>query len=108
MVTFAREGNGLTVSGELAAEDMDEFVRRGMELVQSDAPQVLLDIRQAEDQGSSFIGAVAEVGAAARSSSKRLIVRAEGRLADLLVWAGLHRVVTLYVAGSDVGTPAGR
>lgn len=105
MATFAREGNGLTVSGELAAEDIDELVVRGRELLDAEAPKILLDIRKAVHRGSTFIGAIAQLGAEARTRSKTLIVRAQGQIADVLVWAGLHRVVTLYVADSSTGAP---
>ena len=33
------------------------------------------------------------------------VERADGHLADMLVWAGLHRVVTLYVSGPTSQTP---
>lgn len=103
MVSYAREGNGLKVSGTIGSHDMDEFLKQGGELLQAEAPQLLLDIRQAVPDDSSFLGVVAQLGAEARAASKTLIVRAQGRVADLLVWAGLHRVVTLYV-----GTPSAR
>jgi len=101
MATFVLEGNGLVTSGEVSAEEIDELIAHGSELLKGDAPQVLLDMRKATQDGSSFIGAVAQLGAEAKARSKSLIVRANGRLADLLVWAGLHRVVTLYVSNED-------
>ena len=105
MATFVREGNGLTASGDMSTEEIDRLIAHGQELLESDAPQVLLDVRKAAQEGSSFIGAIAHLGAEARARSKSLIVRADGRLADMLVWAGLHRVVTLYVS-SNPNPPA--
>jgi anti-anti-sigma regulatory factor len=105
MATFTREGNGLTATGELAPEEIDDLVSRGQELLDLEAPQVLIDIRKTTHQGSTFIGAIAQLGADARARSKSLIVRAEGQMADMLVWAGLHRIVTLYVSSSPSGPP---
>jgi anti-anti-sigma regulatory factor len=101
MLSFDREGNGLRVSGSLGSAEMEEFLRRGQELLGGEAPQLLLDIRQAQPKDSSFLGVIAQLGAEARGRSKTLIVRANGRVADLLVWAGLHRIVTLYVANTS-------
>ena len=103
MATFASEGNGLVVSGKLAGDEMDELTRQAGELLDKEPLRLLLDIRQVEAATSSLVGVVAELGAEARKRSKTLIVRAEGTVADLLVWAGLHRVVTLYV--SNAPTP---
>lgn len=100
MATFASEGNGLVVSGKLADDEVDELTKWTGELLGKEPPRLLLDIRRIESENSSLVGVVAELGAEARKRSKTLIVRAEGRLADLLVWAGLHRVVTLYVSNS--------
>ena len=69
------------------------------ELFDADGPDILLDIRGAEPEDSSFVGVVAGFGAGARLRSKTLTVRAAGRAADLLVGAGLHRLVTLHVSG---------
>ena len=98
MVSYGREGNGLRVSGLLGTDDTDELLNQGQELLKAEAPQLLLDIRQLEPADSSFLGVVAQLGAEAGNTSKTLIVRAQGRVADLLVWAGLHRIVTLYVS----------
>lgn len=100
MATFSREGNGLVVSGPLGPAQMDEFITQGLELLGTNVPQVMLDIRRVEHSDSSLIGALARIGAEARARSKSVIVRASGPAADLLVWAGLHRIVTLYVSGS--------
>ena len=100
MASFVREESGIAVSGELTPGDTDELVRQACELMDAEASQLLLDLRKADSDGSSFIGAVAQLGAEARARSKLLVVRADGRLADMLVWAGLHRVVTLHVSGS--------
>jgi len=101
MATFVLEGNGLTASGEISNEEIDELIGHGRELLQGEAPQVLLDIRKAAQEGSSFVVAIAHLGAEAKARSKSLIVRADGRMADMLVWAGLHRVVTLYVSNNE-------
>ena len=101
MASYERKGNGLTVSGPVSKDEIDELLKQGMELLVAEAPRVLLDIRKAELNDSSFVGAVAQLGAEARSNSKSLIVRADGKIADLLVWAGLHRVVTLYVSNTS-------
>jgi len=106
MATFSREGNGLTVSGRLDVDQMDEFIARGQDLLAAPVPQVILDIRQMSHESSSLIGAVAQLGAEARSKAKSLIVRANGPMADLLVWAGLHRVVTLYVSATPASAGA--
>ncbi len=98
MASFVREGNELKVSGTLGPGENEELFRLGSELLEAEAPQLLLDISRAEHEGSSLVGAVARLGAEARVRSKSLTVRAEGRIADLLVWAGLHRIVTLHVS----------
>ena len=100
MATFVLEGNGLTASGDMSTEEIDQLIQHGEELLGTSAPQVLIDIRKTTQENSSFIGAIAHLGAEARARSKSLIVRADGRLADMLVWAGLHRVVTLYVSNN--------
>jgi len=98
MTSYAIEGNGLTVNGSIASEGLDEFVRQGMTLLDIPVPQLILDIRDTAQEDSAFLGAIAQLGAEARARSKTLVVRANGRTADVLVWAGLHRIVTLYIS----------
>ena len=69
MATFVREGNGLTASGEMSTEEIEQLIAHGQELLESEAPQVLLDVRKAAQEGSSFIGAIAHLGAEARARS---------------------------------------
>jgi anti-anti-sigma regulatory factor len=106
MTTYEIEGNSLSVSGALSTDRLDEFVQQGMALLDIPVPQVILDIRQTSQEDSAFLGAIAQLGAEARTRSKTLVVRAMGRTADVLVWAGLHRIVTLYISSSSAHTDA--
>jgi anti-anti-sigma regulatory factor len=106
MTNYSLEGNSLAVSGELANELLDEFVDRGLALLDIPVPQVILDIRQTSQADSAFLGAIAQLGAEARTRAKTLVVRAQGRTADVLVWAGLHRIVTLYISNSQAHVDA--
>lgn len=106
MAEFVRSGNELKVSGLLSAQEYDQFMAYGSDLASAEAPELILDIKAASFEDSSFVGVIAQLGGEARSRSKTLIVRAAGRPADLLVWAGLHRLVTLHVSAEPAGASA--
>jgi anti-anti-sigma regulatory factor len=98
MVEYQLEGNSLAVTGDLVTEGLDEFVQQGMSLLEREAPKLILDIRATSQGDSAFLGAIAQLGAEAKTRDKTLIVRATGKNADVMVWAGLHRIVTLYIS----------
>ena len=109
MPSFEIVLNELAVTGELGPDDMDLLVREGHGLLGAvgavgamgaEGTEVVLDMRGASPSGSAFIGAVAQIAMEARTRSKALVVRATGRTADWLVWAGLHRVARLDVSGT--------
>jgi ABC-type transporter Mla MlaB component len=102
MAEFRRDGSTLLVSGALSSDELDSLLREGHALFEDPSPEILLDLTAARPDDSSFVGAVAQLATDARSRSKTLTVRASGRAGDLLVWAGLHRVVTLHVEPSSV------
>ena len=107
MAEFARSGNELKVSGLLSAQENDHLTGHGNDLiVNAEAPELILDVSAASFGDSSFVGVIAQLGGEARSRSKTLIVRAAGRPADLLVWAGLHRLVTLHVSAEPAAASA--
>jgi hypothetical protein len=88
----------LGVSGSLGVDELDEFLRRGRDLLGGAGPEFELDMIAVSPEASAFIGVVAQLGLEARSRSKKVIVRATGRTADWLVWSGLHRIVSLHVS----------
>jgi len=106
MTTYSLEGNSLAVNGSINNEELDEFVNKGMGLLDIPVPQVILDIRETSHGDSSFLGAIAQLGSEARTRAKTLVVRATGKTADVLVWAGLHRVVTLYISSEPAKVDA--
>lgn len=103
MAAYARADGVLKVEGEISAEDIDELLTQGAWLLDSGPSEVTLDLETVDPVDSSFVGAVAQLGSDARSRSKALVVRASGRTADILSWAGLHRVVTLHISPVRVG-----
>lgn len=106
MAEFVREGGTLSVSGRLSAEDFDALLARGRELLAVETREPVLDMRGAAAEDSKFVGAVAQLGAEACARDKNLIVRASGRAADLLVWAGLYRVAILKIAREPAAAKA--
>jgi hypothetical protein len=98
MATYEREGDVLKVSGAVSSEDLGAFFDRGVELVRDAGSEAVVDVTGVSLEDSSFIGTIADLGSQARLLSKTLTVRAAGRTADLLVWAGLHRLLTLRVS----------
>lgn len=98
MASYVRGEGILKVTGDLLADDLDELVAQGAWLLDSDRAEVTLDLDALDPIDSSFIGVLAQLGADARASSKTLVIRASGRAADMLSWAGLHRVVTLHIS----------
>ncbi len=103
MAAYVRSDGLLKVEGRVAAEDLDELVEQGTWLLDSGPAELTLDLEALDAQDSSFIGVVAKLGAEASAGSKKLTVRAKGRAADMLSWAGLHRVVTLHISPTPVG-----
>lgn len=106
MPSFELVRNELAVTGELGPDDMDLLVREGHGLLGAlgamgaEGTEAVLDMRGASPSGSAFVGAVAQIAMEARTRSKALVVRATGRTADWLVWAGLHRIARLDVCGT--------
>ncbi len=102
MASYVRGEGILRVTGDLLADDLDDLIVQGAWLIDSDRAEVTLDLETLEPIDSSFIGALAQLGADARARSKTLVIRASGRVADMLSWAGLHRVVTLHISSAPV------
>ena len=103
MATYVRDEGTLRVGGELSADDLDDLIAQGAWLLDCDPAELTLDLEALDPIDSSFIGALAQLGADARARRKRLVVQASGRVADMLSWAGLHRVVTLHISPTPVG-----
>ena len=117
MASYAREEGLLRVEGEIASEDIDDLLTHGAWLLDSGQlasgsagarlkagpSEVTLDLDSVSPVDSSLVGAIAQLGSDARLKSKTLVVRASGRAADLLSWAGLHRLVTLHISPARVG-----
>ncbi len=98
MATYVRGTGILRIGGDLSSYDLDDLVSEGTWLLDSGPEEVTLDFDAATPIDSSFIGAVAQLGSDARAKSKTLVVRASGRAADMLSWAGLHRIATLHIS----------
>ena len=103
MASYMRGKGVLRVGGELSSDDLDDLVSEGSWLIESEPADITLDLEAVQPLDSSFLGAVAQLGSDARANSKNLIVRASGRAADMLSWAGLHRVATLHISPAPVG-----
>ena len=93
----------LKVEGPISSDDLDELIAQGAWLLDSGAAELTLDLEGASPVDSSFIGAIAQLGSDAHAKSRKLVVRASGRAADMLSWAGLHRLVTLHISRAPVG-----
>ena len=103
MASYVRGTGTLRVGGELSSEDLEDLISEANWLLGSGPAELTLDLDAVDPIDSSFLGAVAQLGSDARSKSKTLIVRASGRTADMLSWAGLHRVVALHISPAPVG-----
>ena len=103
MASYVRGRGVLRVGGELSSEDLDDLISEATWLLDSGPAEVTLDFDAVNPIDSSFIGAVAKLGSDARAKSRTLVVRASGRAADMLSWAGLHRVATLHISPAPVG-----
>lgn len=103
MASYMRGRGILRVGGELASDDIDDLIAEGAWLLDSGPAELTLDLEAMDPVDSSFLGAVAQLSADARARSKELVVRAKGRAADMLSWAGLHRVATLHISPAPVG-----
>ncbi len=102
MPTYVRGDGILQVAGDVSTDDLDELLAQGAWLLECGSAELTLDLEGLEPLDSSFIGALAQIGADARARSKTLVVQASGRVADMLSWAGLHRVVTLHISSAPV------
>jgi hypothetical protein len=102
MADYVRGDGELRIEGKVSAEDMGELIAQGSWLLGSGPAELTLNLEAMTPDDSSFIGAVARLGAEARAASKTLVIRAQGRAADMLSWAGLHRVVTLHISPEPV------
>ena len=98
VASYVRGEGILRVTGDLLADDLDELIVQGAWLLASGPAELTLDLEALDPVDSSFIGALAQLGADAGVRSKTLVIRASGRVADMLSWAGLHRVVTLHIS----------
>ena len=103
MAKYSRGDGVVKVEGAISSDDLDDIIAHGAWLLDSGPSEVTLDLEAANPVDSSFIGAIAQLGSDARAKSKKLVVRASGRAADMLSWAGLHRLVTLHIARAPVG-----
>jgi hypothetical protein len=105
MASFSRGDGVVGVKGSISTDDLEAFIEHGNWLLGAESKVVTLDLSAMNPDESSFVGAVAQLGTEAHRRSKTLVVKATGRAADMLSWAGLHRVVTLHI--SSVPAPAG-
>ena len=103
MASYVRGEGTLRITGDLLADDLDELIAQGTWLLDSGPAELTLDLDALDPIDSSFIGVLAQLGADASVRSKTLVIQASGRVADMLSWAGLHRVVTLHISSAPVG-----
>lgn len=103
MATFERGEGTLSINGSISAEGLDELIAHGSWLLDSGPSEVTLDLNGVKPIDSAFIGAIAQLGSEARAKSIELVICASGRAADMLSWAGLHRLVTLHISSVPVG-----
>ena len=103
MAKCSRGDGVVKVEGAISADDLDDIIAHGTWLLDSGPSEVTLDLEAANPVDSSFIGVIAQLGSDARAKSKKLVVQASGRAADMLSWAGLHRLVTLHISHAPVG-----
>ena len=102
MPTYVRGDGILQVAGDVSTDDLDELLAQGAWLLECGPAELTLDLEALKPLDSSFIGALAQIGADARAREKSLVVQASGRVADMLSWAGLHRVMTLHISCAPV------
>ena len=98
VATIDEHGSELVLRGHMAGEELDAMLRKGRELLSAGGGELVLDMRAASVDGSFFVGTVGRLALDARSRAKTLVIRANGRIADWLVWAGLHKVARLDVS----------
>jgi hypothetical protein len=92
------DGCQLVVRGHVAGEGLSSVLEKGRDLLDAEGGELVLDMRSASVDGSLFVGTISRLALEARAHAKTLVVRANGRVADWLVWAGLHRVARLDVS----------
>ena len=88
----------LVVRGHVVAEGLNSLLEKGRDLLDTEGRELVLDMRSASVDGSLFVGTISRLALEARARTKTLVVRANGRVADWLVWAGLHKVARLDVS----------
>ncbi len=96
--TVGGDGCELVVRGHVAGEGLSSMLEKGRDLLDAEGGELVLDMRSASVDGSLFVGTISRLALEARAHAKTLVVRANGRVADWLVWAGLHRVARLDVS----------
>ena len=96
--TVGEDACELVVRGHVAGEGLASMLEKGRDLLDAGGRELVLDMRSASVDGSVFVGTIGRLALEARARSKTLVVRANGRVADWLVWAGLHKVARLDVS----------
>lgn len=103
MAVYAIVDNVLSITGVITRSEAHAFVAHGRKLLDCDVEEVIVDLSGIHAEDSSFLGMIAELAVEAGSRPKKLVIRATGKVADLVAWAGLHRVAKLEIsAGADV------
>lgn len=98
VTTVGGEGCEILIRGHVASEELDSMLKEVRALLGARGGELVLDMRSASVDGSFFIGTIGRLAIEARARAKKLVIKADGRIADWLVWAGLHRVARLDVS----------
>ena len=92
---FVREGSRLSVKGELRPDDETRYPEELSSLVNSGQFSLELDLTELDYVNSSYIGATSLAILMAKQSRKELTVIAGPKVARVLKFAGIDRLVEL-------------
>ena len=103
MAVFVIVDSTLTLTGSISRDEAHAFVAHSHKLLDCESDVVTVDLTGVHVADSSFLGMIAELAVEAGTRSKSLVIRATGKVADLVAWAGLHRIAKLELsAGAGV------
>ena len=98
MADFVIVDSTLSVSGSIGRDEAQAFATHSHQLLESSSDMIIVDLTGVHAADSSFLGMIAELAVEVGSQSKTLVIRATGKVADLVAWAGLQRVATLELS----------
>ena len=94
---YPLEGPTLRVVGAMGYDLNPVFRRKCDELLESGEKELLLDLSQGLYLSSSHIGVIADLAVRAIESDRKVKVRAVGKVARVLKFAGLEQITDLEV-----------